>query len=257
MVSRKIYFESGENMPDLVSNKNSNNNTDSDDDFYIVKPDSGVEGDTLMQEDDIDPSQVNNEGLYVNAMGETINAFGNTKIDTFDASYGKDNIRVLGMPLKYGPLDDANSRVYRNTFENDLPVIFITPGKPRLNKKLFGSMSGNTFNLFGIGEKIEDNVFPMINANKFSDGRFISFKQNYEEYYRYVQTILSYIYHSMGLEGVFDFSKYNNGDNYGIAFYANKSTSVSESSSNDYSQSSLASESNSKQAEIRENKTLA
>lgn len=233
--------------------------------FNLFKDSNTAEG--LFEVDDIDPAEANsNDGEYVNAMNQNISAWGNQNIDAYTVSAGgSKNVRVMGLPLIYSPLDDPDQRVFGNTFESDLPLVFITPGKPKVNRKLFSSVgAGSLFQTSSVvatvGNAIVEGAFSMIGIKTNKDSRFISFKPAYSEYYKYVQTILQYIHASMGLDGVFDFGRYDSDDNFknfGLAFYASNSSSIDEGANNEYIQSDIGQEANAKQAEIRENKMLA
>lgn len=230
------------------------------DGFSVIKGNDA--SDVLYEVVDIDPSAVDG-GSYVNALGQTISGWGSESVDAYKSSVGGNNVKVLGLPLLFGPMDDPSQRVFHDTFEGDMPIVFITPGKPRVNKKLFGT--SETGGLFNLGSTVNNvlnatanEAFSMIGLNNNKDGRFISLKPAYSDYYKYVQTLLQYVHASMGLEGFFDFSKYSDvKDNYGLAFYTTKGTYISESSNNSYMMSETAREANSKQSALREQKMLA
>ena len=187
-----------------------------------------------------------------------------TKSDIEVASFGTNGTRILGMPLCFSPLDDPANRVFNNTFESDLPVIFIQPGKPYVNKKLFGTADeGGWFNL---GLKKFNQIgnagahlvkYLTTGRTDYKDNRFQAFKSASSEYYRYVNTLLVQIHTAMALDGIFDLTPFMNQGKYGLAFYASRGTSVSESASNDYSISEIAREAQDKQAQVREKKLAA
>ena len=243
--------------------------------------------------EDIDPETANsgNDSSYKTAMGNTISSWTDQAIDlAAEANYdstekrdnlvaqsidylsysmgGSNNAQVLGMPLSFSPLDDPAGEVYAETFEQDLPIVFFHPGKPRVNRRLFGTKEeGGLFNLGTTGNRLASMVveestvgkaFSMLGMGSYRDARFISFKSDWATYHTYVQTILQYIHASMGLRGVFLLSQqFKNPSVYGIPFYASKGTSISESSNNEYRQSELAAEANSKAMAIREKKMMA
>ena len=220
----------------------------------------------LYEEIEIDPNE--SDGLndlgYRDATGQLVTEVGNGDVvDGYGLSYGgKNNIRVLGLPLIFSPLDDPNQRVFQNTIESDVPIVFITPGKPIINKKAFGAMDDtglfkifNTINAF-VG-KAATTVGRMFGVANIEDSRFISFKPAYTDYFRYVQTTLQYIHTALGLPGYFDFSHYDDSFNYGLAFYLSKGSDVSESSNNEYMQSDVAREVSSTQYDIRQKKMMA
>lgn len=252
-------------MPSSTSKKEEDLKKDisSDDSFTIIR-DSDSEN-VYFDSDDVDPSKANegNDKSYVDALGNKVSSWGNEKVDMYGSSMGERNARIMGIPLKFSPLDDPAGVVYEDTFESDLPVVFITPGKPKVNRRLFGSSeTGGIFNLGNAANNILNgltgNLFSMVGLASYKDSRFISFKADYSTYYKYVQTTLQYIHASMGMSGTFDYSKYLDiSGNNGLAFYASKGTSISESSNNEYQQSDVAREANAKQYEIREKKMLA
>ena len=192
------------------------------------------------------------------------NARTGTKADIEVAAFGGKGTKILGMPLFFSPLDDPGRRVFNNTFESDLPVVFIQPGKPYVNKKLFGTADeGGWLNLGAkkfnkIGNAGASAVkFLATGRTDFRDNRFQAFKSASAEYYNYVNTLLVQVHTAMALDGVFDLTGFLNNGKYGLAFYASKGTSVSESASNDYSLSEIAREAQDKQAQIREKKLAA
>lgn len=192
------------------------------------------------------------------------NARAGTKADIEVAAFGGKGTKILGMPLFFSPLDDPGRRVFNNTFESDLPVVFIQPGKPYVNKKLFGTADeGGWLNLGAkkfnkIGNAGASAIkYLATGRTDFRDNRFQAFKSASAEYYNYVNTLLVQVHTAMALDGVFDLTGFLNNGKYGLAFYASKGTSVSESASNDYSLSEIAREAQDKQAQIREKKLAA
>ena len=187
-----------------------------------------------------------------------------TKTDIEVAAFGSKGTKILGMPLFFSPLDDPGQRVFNNTFESDLPVVFIHPGKPYVNKKLFGTADeGGWLNLGAkkfnqVGNAVTNAVkFLTTGRTDFRDNRFQAFKSASAEYYNYVNTMLLQVHTAMSLEGVFDLKGFMNDGKYGLAFYAAKGTSISESASSDYSLSEIAREAQDKQAQVREKKLAA
>ena len=216
--------------------------------------------------DDLDPAKANegNDKSYTTALGTTITGWGTQAIDGALASYGGlRNARVLGIPLNFSPLDDPAGEVFAETFESDLPLVFFLPGKPKVNRRLFGKKEeGGLFNLGAplnaVGNATLGNAFSMLGITNNKDSRFLGFRSDWATYHSYVQTILQYIHASMGLPGYFTLSSFiRNPSVYGIPFYTSKGTSISESTSNEYRTTELAQEANSKAYEIREKKMLA
>lgn len=192
------------------------------------------------------------------------NARAGTKADIEVAAFGNKGTKILGMPLFFSPLDDPGRRVFNNTFESDLPVVFIQPGKPYVNKKLFGTadeggwlnLGAKKFNKLG-NAGASAIKYLATGRTDFRDNRFQAFKSASAEYYNYVNTLLVQVHTAMALDGIFDLTNFLNNGKYGLAFYASKGTSVSESASNDYSLSEIAREAQDKQAQIREKKLAA
>lgn len=192
------------------------------------------------------------------------NARAGTKADIEVAAFGNKGTKILGMPLFFSPLDDPGRRVFNNTFESDLPVVFIQPGKPYVNKKLFGTadeggwlnLGAKKFNKLG-NAGASAIKYLATGRTDFRDNRFQAFKSTSAEYYNYVNTLLVQVHTAMALDGIFDLTNFLNNGKYGLAFYASKGTSVSESASNDYSLSEIAREAQDKQAQIREKKLAA
>ena len=234
-----------------------------DDGFSVIK--SNDKTSFWFDNDEIDPTTANDDNAksYVTALGNTISSYGSQSIDPLsNALGGANNARVMGMPLNYSPLDDPGGEVFSKTFESDIPVVFFHPGKPKVNRKLFGTKEeGGLFNL-GKGNLIAGallgDAFSMLGLGSYKDSRFIIFKSDWKTYHTYVQTLLQYVHASMGLSGLFSLSSYiKSPGTYGIPFYASKGTSISESSNNEYRQSDLGAQANAKAYEIREKKMLA
>ena len=170
------------------------------------------------------------------------------------------DLDVFGMPLSYNFLDDPNGRAYSKTFKTDLPLVFMMPGKPKIHRRLFGDKAmGGLFD-FGDGlnrvlEPLGHVMYP--NKQNTRDGRLISIHPNYTEYYAYLQTMASQVHAMMGLEGGFVLSEFfGEASSYGLAYFGNKGTSISESATHEYNQTSVASEVNSKNQDLREKRTL-
>jgi len=174
-------------------------------------------------------------------------------LDPYELSYGK-GTKILGCPLFYSPLADPYNRVYSKIFQSDMPVIYISPGIPKLNKKLVSGTGSSAVTI--LGEAVTS--FGVTNISNYNDVRFIGFKPAYNQYYKYAQTMLDYVYNMLNLKGGFHFSDevQKMEGKYGIGFFGNKATTISESQSNSYSQSQTAQEANSKAAEVREQRQL-
>lgn len=186
----------------------------------------------------------------------------------FNIENGK--AQILGLPFSFNKMADPDGRVFRETIMNDLPLLFVVPGKTVLNSKLVSMSDGNKWsassllNLLNAGVQLTDIAFGVKGARSGNDLRFLGFKADYSEFFRYVQTALSVVYSLMGLEGVYDFANsFDEGGkglsgvrNHGLTFYMDKSTSISEGNSNDYTQTSIAQRANDLSAQNREAKLL-
>lgn len=167
--------------------------------------------------------------------------------------FGDDN-RVFGMPFKYSPLADPLMRVYESTFEDDNNIVFINFGTTKINRSLYGKLEAGQ-GLEELGSEIATTITTMSSG---TDPRFISFKPNFKEFYKYASTAANYLWNMMDLPGSFDWD-----DNFksvfgksGVAFYVTKNTSVSEGLSNDYAEMNTTSKMNANAIENRENYML-
>ena len=218
---------------------------------------------------DIDPME--DGGMFVSATKDALGrAIGEETMATTAGlqtgdPYGSDGLKVMGMPLFYSKLDDPYGRTYSNTFESDLPIVFIQPGKPRINQKLFGS-EGDT-GVFNLGAGFNKFGNALVNTGKsvltggkdsWRDSRWMSFKPAMDEYFVYLDTLLDNVRGGMGLMGdtsSSDFIDVNS--SYGMAFYMSKGSDVVESANNEYTTPEVAHEANSKQQEMREKRMIA
>ncbi|QQO92478.1 virion protein [Staphylococcus phage Machias] len=231
-----------------------------DDDMALIPQADEKKGDYDYHE--YDPTQ-KDTGAFMDALGNQRQA---TEYLTDKNAKDKKQLRnvkgeldVFGMPMYYSSLDDPNRRIYKRTFELDLPLVFIMPGMPKLNGKLFGKPGEGKLWSFGEGmDRLVNSGLSLVGIGNTKDGRMISFEPKMAEYYKYVQTMASQVHASMGLKGSFDLGGSLQDDkNYGLAYYADKSTSISESAMHEYNQSDIASQVNNKNQEIREQKEMA
>ena len=171
-------------------------------------------------------------------------------------SFGDKGIKVLGLPLYFNPIADPFNRIYEKTFESDLPLVFLTPGVPKINKRLSTfSTNGTAMEVSSIlGGLINPESFGIRRVSSFADTRFINFKQDYASYYEYVQTMLTYLYTMLGFKGFFKFEDYYKTmeSKQGLCFFADKSTSISESANNSYGETSIAQNANNLASQNRE-----
>jgi hypothetical protein len=160
--------------------------------------------------------------------------------------------RVLGQPLYYNDLSDPGGRVYNQTFMQDIPLMFMIPGIPSVNRNLIdvaGKRIVPSFISRGLLE-LQNNPSSLFNfgargIGSSDDLRFIGFKPYYKDYFKYVQIMLSTIYSYIGKDSVWDIfnfnEEFNNSlKNYGLAFYLDKSSAISESADNTYGASRTA-----------------
>lgn len=226
-----------------------------DEDIALIPQSDETKGDYDYHE--YDPTQ-NDLGQFRDAMGNARDLSEYGASDKSQLRSVKGELDVFGMPMYYSSLDDPNRRIYKRTFELDLPLVFIMPGMPKLNGKLFGKPGEGKLWSFGSGlDKLANTTAGLVGIGNTKDGRMVSFEPKMSEYYKYVQTMGSQLHASMGLKGSFDLGGSLDDKNYGLAYYADKATSVSESAMHEYNQSDIASQINSKNQEIREEKEMA
>ena len=167
---------------------------------------------------------------------------------------------ILGLPLHYCKTADPGGRRFKDTIMQDIPYVFIVPGKPVLNGKLIDSEGKKIkkSNILKKIEAIEDGKYAVRGARSECDLRFLGFRSDYYDYYKYVETLLSAVHATMGLGGIFKFNEVfdTSSKNYGLCYYCDKSTSISESADNDYAESSLVQSANDISATSREIKTV-
>lgn len=168
---------------------------------------------------------------------------------------------ILGMPLAFNKMADPWGRTFRNTIMRDLPMIFVVPGKEVLNNKLIdesGRKIGKGALLKAIENVTENLKIAVRGARSGNDLRFLGFKADYGNYYGYLQVFLSTLYASMGLSGTFKFDNFfsTKQANYGICFYGDNSTSISESATSDYTTTSVAQQANDLAMKNREAKLM-
>lgn len=174
-----------------------------------------------------------------------------------------DSDRILGLPLYYNDLADPNGRVYNTTILYDLPVVHMLPGTMSVNRNLM-DIAGKRISPAWLSNKLLDLTqnpsLPFAGIRGLAGGndlRFIGFKPDYSEYFLYVQTMLSAVYSLMGKDNVFDIFNFSDlfktdVNNYGLSFYLDKSSSISESADNTYTSSQVAEMANQKGQTARE-----
>lgn len=222
-------------------------------------------GHFIYNEVEWDPNDIVINSSFTNALG-----LGSSAASTSFTPYGLQKPTILGMPFSYCPIDDPNDRVYRSTFEADLPLVFIKPGKPQINQKLFGTT--NDTGLFTLSpgftkfaNAIAQTVSVAFNGKTgWRDSRWMSFKEDNAFYLSHLQVLSDNLRKQMGLEnkggglsGIESHIKNTLTSPYGMAYYSTKGTDVSESSNNEYNAPDIAMEANNKQRDIREKKLMA
>jgi hypothetical protein len=157
--------------------------------------------------------------------------------------------QILGLPFHYTSLSDPGGRVFSKTFLLDMPVITLTPGRPLfLSKQKITDQE--EYSLLKAMSNVKDGdeasistFLKSIVSNK-ADVRYYGFKSDYQEFFKYVQLMVSTVYAKMGLlrgNGLYSF-----GDSFtaefgtnGIPFYYERSTNISESADNEFTSSKL------------------
>lgn len=230
---------------------------------------NGMYGDNSNAEDrflyELEESEMLEElkkGDFTDVYMEVGDTAGEVDWDPFiNYTEGDTKANILGLPLNFCKTADPNGRVYKNTIMGDLPYVFMLPGIPSLNSKLVDS-SNKKLKKSDIAKMIEENEenikFAVRGVRTETDLRFMGFKPSYYDYFKYVETMLSTIHATMGLKGIFDFKDEfkPSGYNHGLCFYADKSTSISESASNDYTESSIVQKANDLSTASRELKSI-
>ena len=159
-------------------------------------------------------------------------------VDPYELTYGK-GTKVLGLPMYYTPLADPFNRNFSKMFDEDTPIVFLNPGKPKLNKRIKGVAESE-----GAGSVILTSI--LTSVKNYNDVRFMGFKQDWYDYYKYAYALMSYVYTNMSIDDsafIFDFDdeyKKQKGT-YGLAFFANQATQINETMTSSYGQSELAS----------------
>jgi hypothetical protein len=222
--------------------------------------DDSSSGDMILEERD-EIESLNDLGSLdlSDVYGQTVSENADNETETIEFSKNPftvngDKSAILGLPLKYNTNCDPNGRVFKKTLYKNMPIVYIIPGKGVLNGKLIddnGSKvsAGNLLKLLA-DQSSESIKWAVKGMRSGKDMRFIGFKSWYNEYYKYVEKMLNTVWINMGFKGTYHFNdtvmkKLNllNSNN-GLCFYCTNSTSISESASNDYSQSTIVQKAN-------------
>lgn len=237
----------------LKSFKNSSNADNSD---YMIY--GGAYG-TFDEEGKPDDAITQN----LAALGETSGEIAAEPID----------VNIFGLPLYYNAFADPCRTAFSDSILYDLPVVYIIPGKPKVNRKLIDASGSKIVDLDeyydktnGDTENADGFSFGILNPKNSGDLQYYTFKSNYSEYWKYLQYLTSYVHSwlTCGYSDTFEVKKYNISneiknkytEQFGLAFYADRSTTVSESASNSYSTSRIADTVNEQSGTIREASTI-
>lgn len=223
-----------------------------------------------LGEDDVSiASDINGEGGVYDKYGNDATAReGEIDVNSFfGTSDGGSTANILGLPMPFSKQCDPMGRVFKETIMTDLPLLFIVPGRTILNNKLVKD-NGKKIGKGKILTLLEDaeNILRLgvLGPRHGKDLRFLGFKQDYKRFYKYVDTMLNVIHANMGLPGLYSFadsfeekSKTNAGlTSYGLCYYLEKSTSINEGNSNDYTTTSVTQQANDLAAQNREAKMM-
>ena len=186
---------------------------------------------------------------------------GNDLLDTVVYSFNSnsetkepfDSKEFLGLPPSFIASADPNKRIYSKTMLADMPMVMLVPGKPIFfaHDKEFKKNQEDTEESMldriakfddddeaGVVEWLKESTSSMSNR----DIRYYSFQPDYADYFTYVNTMLSTLAVKMGVsDGLYTFSEdFRKGLlTSGIKYFAEKSSSVTESASNEFGSSKL------------------
>lgn len=195
-------------------------------------------------------------------------------VDSGKIDYDSDSI--LGLPFRYSTIADPRRRIYNSTFLADSSVVSFIPGKPKYRKNdkeiravINGSCSGFFDNpsdneekfakAFGINDsnptEADAKIINWLLKNQKDDSvkgnrdlRYYRLEEDYDEFLEYIGIALATLGTKMGIS-----NKYKTFTDYvgqtwekgtstrSIKFYATKNASVSESISNEFGASAIAS----------------
>lgn len=208
--------------------------------------------------------EIDNDTTGITPSGRTIDSRFTTKLtgnNMIELMFGSNN-HVFGLPFNYTPLADPLMRVYENTLESDANICYIKFGTPKINRALYMKLGQENKTKSDNGNSLTN---PLTNAglniisslSTVDDHRLVSFKPNFNEFYKYASVTANYLYTMMDLPGLFDwdesFGVYNES---GVPFFCVKTTSVNESVDNSYTEPEVVSQANSNAAEARQNYQL-
>jgi len=155
---------------------------------------------------------------------------------------------IFGVPLMYNPVCDPNGRIYAETTMMDLPIIYIEPGRGKLNNTVDDQET-----MEALQDAYKDPSGGGIQTARTSeDLRALSFENAFSEFMEYFQNICSIVYGNMGL-GIFDWKDGVSSSggaldtvkrlflDRSLLFFADTATSVSDAFSNEFSDAPLTS----------------
>lgn len=234
---------------------------ESEEEIPVPEPAFEVDGNKSWDVDDADFNFDEIAGGGTSRNGGSLGSYDYTST----GPYGK-GMRVLGMPFNFNPNDDVGNRVYNQTFKTDVPFVFILPGKPAINKKLFGTpQEGGHLDISflwaganKIGNALGNFGNHIITGKRsWRDPRWMKFIPKYTEYASVLHQLIVLVGAQMGIKEAGNIGGLNLNETYGLAYYATKGTSISESAQNDYAAPDIAREANDKQAQIRQGRMYA
>jgi hypothetical protein len=193
--------------------------------------------------------------------------------DFSNLSYAKDTI--IGLPFRYNYMTDPGRRTYNKTFF-DCDIMTIVPGFPKYrgaDTEIKNSVGSSFFSshddqldsnslinneAFGLGSDpdLDTTVFNWLMKNQKStdlkankDLRYYGFSPNMKMFLQYLELALESVGVKMGLIGVNNLASMSNFNSYmnqnfgtsSFKFYVSKNANLSESISNSFSESAIAS----------------
>lgn len=246
----------------VTSSTNDNNNLD-DYTSSLADQQASNESETFSFDPLGENQSSDGTGVYLtddqiksgNETADNYDKFGNLirsdQVETQPYSFEDKGIKILGLPLYFNPIADPFNRVFEKTFESDLPLVYITPGVPKINKRIISMGKDSSMDVTStMSGLVNAESFGIKRVSNYQDTRFINFKQDYTSYYKYVQTMLTYLYTMLGINNdflnIFKFEDYFKLDEnkQGLCYFADKSTSISESANNSYGETSIAQNAN-------------
>jgi hypothetical protein len=185
---------------------------------------------------------------------------------------------VFGLPFRFNSVADPRRRIYNNTFMADAPILSLIVGTPEFKHE---DSEVKDIDLSNAYDDDEDSFASEIGLDLASvngitswllksqkdsslvgnkDLRYYHFKQNYDEYLKYIDRLVTTLGVKMGIDktvtSINDYIKTTWEENKALKFYCSRDTSVSESLSNEYSGSSFVSTVNNTAATMQEVKYL-